>query len=478
MNVRSVINLMGKALVILGLFMILPLLWAFCEQGPDRTAFIFSILITLCSGLLIIWFVPGRGGISHRGSLFIVAGGWLLVSLFGSLPYLLSGVCTTFPDAFFETVSGFTTTGASIFTDVESLPRGIIFWRSLTHWLGGMGIIVFLVALLPGLGVGANWIFRAEVPGAISSKIMPRIKETARILWITYLAMTIIETVLLWCFGMPLFEALCHAFGTVATGGFGIKNQSVGAYPQASIQWVIAIFMFLAGANFVLYYQAIRGRSLRVFWQNEEFRLYTAIVLLAALVVAINTQQLFSGEELVRTSLFQVVSIITTTGYATSDFNIWPYTAQAVLVALMFIGGCSGSTSGSIKVERILLLLKQGVVEVRRTVHPRAVSSPKINGNNISLEMVSSVQQFFFLYIMIFIISGIIMTAMGLDLVTAFTSVATTLGNVGPGLGEVGPAGNFAHIAGQGKIFLSILMLLGRLEIYTVFALFATKSRM
>ncbi|MGI5926833.1 MAG: TrkH family potassium uptake protein [Thermacetogeniaceae bacterium] len=477
MNMRLVINLMGKALVLLGLFMILPLLWALYDQGPDRAAFIISILITLSSGLLITWLVPGDGEIRYRESFVIVTVGWVLASFFGSLPYLLSGVCTSFPDAFFETVSGFTTTGASIFTDVEILPRGIIFWRSLTHWLGGMGIIVFLVALLSNLGAGANRIFQAEAPGAVTSKIMPRISETARILWITYLVMTIIETGLLWYFGMPLFDALCHTFGTVATGGFGIKNQSIGAYHQASIQWVITVFMFLSGANFALYYQALRGRSLKVFWRNEGFRLYTAIVLLAALVVAINTHHLFSGEELIRTSLFQVVSIITTTGYATADFNLWPYTAQAVLVTLMFIGGCSGSTSGSIKVERILLLLKQGVVEIRRMIHPRIVLSSKIEGNHISLELVSNVQQFFFLYITIFVISGIIITAMGVDLVSGFTAVAATLGNVGPGLGEVGPAGNFAHIASMGKILLSVLMLLGRLEIYTVFVLFSARLR-
>ncbi len=477
MNMRLVINLMGKALVLLGLFMILPLLWALYDQGPDRAAFIISILITLSSGLLIIWLVPGGGEIRYKESFVIVTVGWVLASLFGSLPYLLSGVCNTFPDAFFETVSGFTTTGASIFTDVEILPRGIIFWRSLTHWLGGMGIIVFLIALLSNLGVGANRIFRAEAPGAVTSKIMPRISETARILWITYLVMTVIETGLLWYFGMPLFDALCHAFGTVATGGFGIKNKSVGAYPEAAIQWVIIIFMFLSGANFALYYQALKGRSLKVFWQNEEFRLYTAIILLATIVVAINIRHLFSGEELIRTSLFQVVSIITTTGYTTSDFNLWPYAAQAVLVTLMFIGGCSGSTTGSIKVERILLLLKQGLVEIKRMVHPRMVLSPKLEGNHISSELVSNVQQFFFLYIAIFMISVIIITSMGVDLVSGFTAVATTLGNVGPGLGEVGPAGSFAHIASQGKILLSVLMLLGRLEIYTVFALFSAGLR-
>jgi trk system potassium uptake protein TrkH len=474
MNIRLVINLMGKALVLLGLAMILPLLWAVYDQSPDRMAFIYSIVITLISGLVITTAVPQKGEIRYREGFVIVTVGWLLASLYGCLPYLLSGVCSSFPDAFFETVSGFTTTGASIFSNVEGLPRGILFWRSLTHWLGGMGIIVFLVALLSQLGVGANRIFRAEVPGPVTFKIMPRISETAKVLWFTYLVMTIVETVLLLFFGMPLFDSLCHAFGTVATGGFSIKNTSIGFYEQASIQWVITVFTFLSGANFALYYQALRGRSLKAFWRNEEFRFYAGIVLVAIAIMAFNTSSLFSSvEELIRTSAFQVVSIITTTGYSTADFNLWPYMSQALLVMLMFVGGCSGSTSGSIKVGRILILLRQGILEIRKLIHPRAVFSLKIGGKNISNELVSNVMQFFFLYVAIFAVSGIAMTAMGLDLKTSFTSVAATFGNVGPGLGLVGPAGNYSLVPGQGKLLLSFLMLLGRLEIYTVFVMFS-----
>lgn len=473
MNTRLVINLMGKALVFLGLTMVFPLLWAIYDQGPDKAAFIYSIIITLVSGLAVILAVPGKGEIRYREGFAIVTFGWLLVSLYGCLPFLLSGACSSFSDAFFETVSGFTTTGASIFTNVEILPRGIIFWRSLTHWLGGMGIIVFLVALLSHLGVGANRIFRAEVPGPVKSKIMPRISETAKILWFTYLLMTILETGLLWFLGMPLFDSLCNTFGTVATGGFSIKNSGIGFY-QGSIQWVITIFMFLSGANFALYYQAMRGRSLKVFWRNEEFCFYTTIVLAAAFLIAFNTRSLFGGlEELIRSALFQVVSIVTTTGYATTDFNLWPYMSQAILVLLMFVGGCSGSTSGSIKVGRILILLRQGIVEIRKLIHPRAVFSLKVGGKNISGDLVSNVLLFFFFYITIFAVSGVIMTAMGLDLKSAFTSVAATFGNVGPGLGLVGPAGNYALIPNQGKIILSFLMLLGRLEIYTIFVIFS-----
>ena len=473
MNIRLIVNLMGKALTFLGLFMILPLLWALYDQGPVRLAFIISIIITISCGLLIMWLVPEKGEIRYRESFVIVTVGWFLVSLFGSLPFLLSGVCTSFSDAFFESVSGFTTTGATIFTDVEILPRGILFWRSLTLWLGGMGIIVFMVALLSQLGVGANRIFRAEIPG-IATKILPRISETAQVLWITYLVLTLLETGLLWLLGMPLFDAICHSFGTVATGGVTIRNGSIGAYPIESIQWVIILFMFLSGVNFALYYQALRGRSLKTFWRNEEFRLYTAIVLVATVIIAGSTRHLLSGgEELIRTSLFQVVSIINTTGYTTTDLNAWPSMAQAVLITLMFIGGCSGSTSGSIKIGRILVLLKEGVVEIRKLIHPRAVISPKIEGKTISVELVNNIQQFFFLYVIIFVISGIIMTAMGLDLTSAFTSVAASLTNVGTGPGAAGSAVTYADLADQGKFFLSFLMLLGRLEIYTVFIIFS-----
>lgn len=469
MNIRLVINFLGKALVFLGLFKIFPLLWAVFDQGPDRMAFIYSIVITLISGLIITIAVPQKGEIRYREGFAIVTLGWLLVSLYGCLPYLLSGVCSSFPDAFFETVSGFTTTGASIFTNVERLPRGILFWRSLTNWLGGMGIIVFLVALLSHLGVGANRIFRAEVPGPVASKIMPRISETARILWFTYLVMTVLETVFLLILGMPLFDSLCHTFATLATGGFSIKNASIGYYEQASIQWVIIVFMFLSGVNYMLYYQALRGRSINAFWRNEEFRFYLAVVVGAIVLIVFSTSSLFSSmEELVRTSAFQVIAIITTTGYTTSDFSLWPYTAQAILVILMFFGGCSGSTSGSVKVGRILILMKQSVLEIRKMIHLRAVFSLKIGGKKISNDLVSNVAQFFFLYIAIFAVSGIVMTAMGLDLKSAFTSVAATFGNVGPGLGVVGPASNYSMVTSQGKLFLSFLMLLGRLEIYTV----------
>jgi trk system potassium uptake protein TrkH len=365
MNIRLVVNLMGKALVFLGSAMVFPLLWAVYDQGPDTMAFLYSMIITLVSGIIVILAVPQQGEIRYREGFAIVTVGWLIVSLYGCLPYLFSGVCTNFIDAVFESISGFTTTGASIFADVGVLPRGILFWRSLTQWLGGMGIIVFMVALLSHLGVGANRIFRAELPG-LSVKFMPRISETAQILWFTYLGMTVLETGILCILGMPLFDSLCHTFGTMSTGGFNIKNASIGYYDQATIHWVITVFMFLAGTNFALYFQALGRPSLKIFWKNEEFRFYLVAVVSAIVLVVLNNISLFSSiEEMSRVSVFQVVSVITTTGYTSTDINLWPYMSQAVLLISMFIGGCSGSTSGSIKAGRVLILLKQTLLEIK-----------------------------------------------------------------------------------------------------------------
>lgn len=472
MNIRLVVNLMGRCLIFLGLMMVFPLLWAVYYKGPDKTAMVYSIVITLASGLAVVLIAPAKGDIRYREGFAIVTFGWLLASLYGALPYLLSGVCSSFPDAFFESMSGFTTTGASVLTDVEAVPKGILFWRSLTHWLGGMGIIVFLVALLSHLGVGANQMFRAEVPGPVADKIKPRVSEAAKILWLIYLFMTVLETALLWFFGMPLFDALCHTFGTLATGGYSTRNASIGFYDSAAIHWVITIFMFLSGTNFALYYQALRGRSLKSFWRSDEFRCYFSIILVATVITAINIRPLFgAGETLIRTAAFQVVSIITTTGFSTADFNRWSPLAQAILVSLMFIGGCSGSTGGAVKVGRILILLRQGALELKRLIHPRAVLSLKIAGKNVSEGMATNILEFFFFYLAIAGVATIIMAATGLDLVSAFTSVAATLGNVGPGLGIVGPASNYSMVSSFGKVLLSFLMLLGRLEIYTVLVL-------
>lgn len=474
MRIGVVLNSLGRLLIVIGCFMFFPLFWSALYHEPDLPAFFVSAVVTIAAGLLLWRFVKAEEDIRSREGFAIVTCGWLLASFFGALPYLLSGTFDSFADAFFETMSGFTTTGASVLTNIEVLPHGILFWRSLTHWLGGMGIMVLFVALLSQLGVGGMQMFKAEAPGPVAEKLKPRIKETAKILWLTYLLMTVVETVLLWVAGMSLFDALAHTFGTLATGGFSTKNASIGFYQNPLIHWIIILFMFMAGANFGLYYMALKGKSLKTFWRNDEFKLYATIVCSASILVSFILWRTDPTKDIFLTiteAAFQVVSIVTTTGYATADFDQWPMVTRALIVVLMFVGGSAGSTGGSVKVGRILVLFKHSALELRRLIHPRAVLPLKISDKSVDEKIVVNILQFFVLYVIIFLSGWIIMAAMGLDLITALTSVSATLGNVGPGLNQVGPAANYAFIHPLGKYFLSFLMLLGRLEIYTVLVL-------
>jgi trk system potassium uptake protein TrkH len=474
MNYRSIIAALGVVLIIIGLAMILPLIWSLYYGDYDWSAFLFSSIVTMMTGLIAYKATGITRDFRSKEAFAVVSLSWIIASVFGAAPYLLTGTFATFSEAFFETMSGFTTTGASVLTNIEVLPHGVLFWRSLTHWLGGMGIIVLFVAVLSSLGVCGLPMFRAESPGPVAEKIKPRISATAKILWYTYVGLTIAETLILWLLGMPLFDALCHTFGTLATGGFSTKNASIGYYTNPLIHWVIILFMFLSGANFALHYLALKGKNIKTFWRNGEFRLYSFIILL--FISVLTGVLIFSTNQSIETSLrqaaFQVISIMTTTGYATADFDLWPYFAKVLLLMLMFVGGCSGSTGGSIKVGRILILLKQSRIELQRAMHPRAILNAKINGKSISSDMVMNVQQFFFIYIAITAVSVVIMSAMGLDLISAFTSVAATIGNIGPGLGRVGPTQNYSFVPAVGKYYLSFLMLLGRLELFTVLVLF------
>jgi trk system potassium uptake protein TrkH len=371
-------------------------------------------------------------------------------------------------------MSGFTTTGASVLTNIEANPRGILFWRSLTHWLGGMGIIVLSLAILPFLGVGGMQLFKAEVPGPVPEKLTPRIQQTAFLLWAVYVLLSLAETLLLMVAGMNLFDALTHTFGTMATGGFSPKNLSVGFYRSPFVDWIITVFMFLAGANFTLHYFALRGR-LSVFWKDEEFRFYTWITLFGtATVMAIHLagNAYSSAGDALRFSAFQVVSILTTTGFVTADFEKWPAYTQLLLLVLMFVGGCAGSTGGGMKNIRILLLAKQAGAEIRRLLHPRSVIVPRIGGKVVEREAMNSVAVFFVVYMALFVGASLFMAGLGLDLVSAISSVAATLGNIGPGLGIVGPMDNYAAVPQAGKWILSACMLLGRLELFTVLMLF------
>ncbi len=471
MRLSVVFNALGRLMIIVGLAMILPMLWGIYFNEIAAIHFAKAMAISLGLGIAAFLLYSGEDEIRHREGFAIVALGWIAASLVGSLPYVFAGTFPTYIDAFFETMSGFTTTGASVLTDIEVVDKSILMWRSLTQWLGGMGIVVLFVAVLSQLGVGAMQMFKAEAPGPVTERLKPRIKETAKILWLSYLVLSIILLFLLLIAGMGLYDAVNHTFTTMATGGFSTKNASIAAFNPA-IQWIIVVFMFLAGTNFALYYQTLRGRSLRIFWQNEEFKLYLTICILATviLMITIYTPGL-SLEQILRYASFQAVSIITTTGFATADFDLWPPLARTLLFVLMFVGGSAGSTGGSVKIGRILILLKHSILELRRMIHPRAILPLLVNNRPVDNGVIVNVLQFFVLFIGIFLFGWLALAAMGLDFETSASAVAATLGNVGPGLGLVGPSQNFAFLPAEAKLLLSFLMLIGRLEIYTVLVL-------
>lgn len=425
---------------------------------------------------LLLWIANKRleqNSIGKREGYIIVSFSWIIISLFGAIPFLISGVAQNYTDAFFETMSGFTTTGASIFTDIESIPKGILFWRSLTHWIGGMGIIVLSLAILPILGIGGMQLFVAEVPGITPDKLHPRIKQTAKRLWGIYVLLTLVLTILLMFGGMNLFDALCHAFGTLATGGFSTKNDSIAGF-SPYIQYVIIIFMFLAGTNFTLHHFGLKGHLKKV-WDNEEFRNYLYLLVASSVIIAL---ALFfiqgdSAEKSFRDALFQVVSIVTTTGYITTDYLLWPFFAWFLIFLLMFTGSCAGSTGSGIKIVRILLLYKNSLLELKRLIHPQAIIPVRLNRKAIPQSIIFNVLAFFLIYIIIFAFGSLAMSMMGLEFESAVGSVAACISNIGPGLGLVGPVLNFSLVPNPGKWLLSLLMLLGRLELFTVLILFS-----
>ncbi len=402
----------------------------------------------------------------------IVTFGWLAAALFGAVPYWWSGATGSPGDALFESIAGFTTTGASIFPDVEALPRGILFWRSLTQWMGGMGIIVLGIAVLPYLGVGGAQLFRAEVPGITPERLRPRISQTAKLLWLVYALFSATLFLLLLLGGLDAFDAICHTFTTMATGGFSTRNASIGAFRSPYVEYVTSGFMYLAGINFALHYRWLTGRP-RTLWRDDEWRFYSLITIGAVLLI---TWQLWarmgSGLELAfRRALFQVTSIGTTTGFATADYVTWPVVTQVVLLLLMFPGGMVGSTGGGMKTFRLFLILKQGVLELRKHLHPRAVIVSKVGSSPIREDVVVSVAGFVLLYITFFAAGTLALTFFDIDLATAAGAAAASIGNVGPGLGGVGPVENYAWLPGPAKGLCNALMLLGRLELYTVLVL-------
>ncbi len=473
MDYGIVLMILGKLLILESILMTPSLIISIYTRGHDFKALAITILISLVLGVLFSRLKKVRmENITIKEGLAIVSYGWVILSLIGALPLYLSGGVPTYIDAFFETVSGFTTTGATVIEGVEKLPMGVMFWRSFTHWIGGMGILVFTISLLPALGIGGFQIFKAESPGPVAGKIAPKIKDTAKILYTIYFSITIVQVVLLLLGGMNLYDSLVYTFGTVGTGGLATKSASVGYYKSNYIHMVIGVFMVLSGVNFSLYYSIFKGK-----WEeardDEELKLYLIIITIAVLGIMINLLKTsYTSVGLAfKDSFFQVGSIITTTGYSTTDFNLWPTFSKSILFLLMLIGGCAGSTAGGSKVIRVLVLLKLIKREILKIFHPRAVRPIKINGKIMSDETIESINAFMALYIIIFFLSTILITLENVDLVTAASSVAATLGNIGPGLNMVGPASTFAGYSPVAKFYFSILMLLGRLELFTIIAL-------
>jgi trk system potassium uptake protein TrkH len=473
MNTLIVLRILGVLLLCEAVSMLPSILVAIIYGENTILAFGFSILLTAILGWLLFLCKAKRKVVRYKEGFAIVTFGWLLVSLLGALPFIFTGAVPSFIDAFFETISGFTTTGATVISNVEILPKSLLFWRSFTHWLGGMGILVLALAIQPALGVGTFQILKAETPGPILSKLTPRVSNTAKILYTTYLVITLVEIFLLTLGGMSLFDSLVHTFGTLGTGGFSIKNRSIGAYNNVYFELVITIFMIAAGVNFSLYFLAFKKKNLAEIFKNKELKVYSMLIAAYILVITLNINgAVFSSIlESLRHASFQVASIITTTGYATTDFDLWPDLSRALLLSLMFIGPCAGSTGGAIKVIRIYLVFKYVQREVNQLIHPRAVKAINVDHVPVQENVLSSVMAFTVLYFFIFVAATLLITTQKIDLLSSAASVAAALGNIGPSLGLSGPSRTFAPFSAFSKVILSFCMLLGRLEIFTVLSL-------
>ena len=471
---KFILSAFGLALMFESAFMLMCAGISVIYQEPDRNAFLYSFAITLLTGGLC-WLLNRKGEKEalKRESFIVVTAVWVVMSVFGALPYLFSGAIPGFSDAFFETISGFTTTGASVINDIETLPHGILFWRSITHLIGGMGIIVLAVAILPYFGFGGMQLYNAEAAGVVNEKLHPKITRTAKSLWGIYVLLVGLETIFLMLGGMPLFDALCHSFGTIASGGFSTKNDSVAGY-SPYIQYVIIVFMLFAGTNFALFYFLGKG-NWKKFVRNAELKVYLSLVGITSAVIAVTLILLDHAptEESIRAALFQVASIITSTGFVTADYTAWhPYLVFIVFM-LMFSGACVGSTSGGIKLFRHMILFKNTRIEFKKMTHPNAVIPLKIGKKSVSSEVVYKVLAFLMLYAAVCAVGVFSLTLVGMDIESAAGAVATSMGGIGPGLGTVGPVNNFFAVPVAGKWILSFLMLLGRLELFSVLILFS-----
>jgi len=480
--VRSIriFYLIGILLLFLAFSMFLSMLWSLGEQGPDRIAFLLAIIFTTATGGFFYWFFsPSKGReLSIVENFTMVTMAWFVAGIFGALPYHFYGVFEgNYLHAFFESISGFTTTGATLIEDIEILPRGILLWRSFTQWLGGMGIIVLFLAILPRFGFRSMTMFKAEIPGPVAERVVPRVVETARRLWLIYVTLTIIQLLLLMFCGLSFYDSLCHALTTMPTGGFSTYNASIAAFNNPMAEIVIIFFMLFAGINFALYFRLIRG-DLKIF-KNPELRFYLAVIAAGIILVTINTYEFGTGGffAFLRQSAFQVVSITTTTGYATVDFDAWPSFSRLFLLLMMFFGACGGSTGGAMKQARWMLMFKYALRELRQVIHPSAISTVKMGQQHVSDDVLRPVMGFGFLYITLTALATLALAFMGLDFETAFSAVAATIGNVGPGLAGVGPAETYRIIPPAGQFLLIVMMVVGRLEVYTVLVIFLPESR-
>lgn len=472
MNVKMVLNTIGKILIALSFLLLLPTVVSCIYKESCVYSFIISIGISLVLGYALVTLVrPKTTDMYAKEGFTIVSAGWILMSLIGALPFFLSGEIPNYVDAVFETVSGFTTTGASILNNVEALSHGLLFWRSFTHWIGGMGVLVFVMAVSPSSSDRSLHIMRAEMPGPIVGKLVPKAKETAKILYIIYIVLTLVELIMLLLGGLSLFESSALSFGTAGTGGFSIKSSGIAEY-SSYVQWVITAFMLIFGINFNLYFLILIKRFKAAICSSELW-VYLTIVFASTALITVNISDSFNSiTEAIKHSAFQVSSIMTTTGYATNDFNAWPSFAKAVLVLLMFIGGCAGSTAGGLKVSRVIILFKSIKREFGKLLHPRSVSAVKFEGKTLENSMISGIANYLSIYIICLLVLFLMLSLNGLDFETNFTAATACFNNVGPGMSLVGPYGNYDCFTLFSKSMLSFAMLLGRLEIFPLLLLF------
>ena len=477
MNRKMILHTVGKMILAEGLFLLLPAVVAliYGEFTPFLSLMSTVAIALTLGGIAVFGIKPKTNLIYAKEGFFIVSASWIFISVIGALPFTFSGEIPNYIDALFETVSGFTTTGASILHDVESMSRSLLFWRSFTHWIGGMGILVFVMAIIPNMSERSIHILRAEAPGPEVGKLVPRIKDTAKILYLIYVALTALQIVLLLCGGMSPFESVVHAFGTAGTGGFGVRADSIASY-SPYLQWVITVFMLIFAINFNLFY-LILIRKFRTALKSRELWVFGGIVAVSVLLISLNVRSQYGTvEETVRHSAFQVSSIISTTGFATENYDLWPTFAKGLLLMLTFVGGCAGSTAGGIKVSRFVIVAKQLRREIQRLLHPRAVKSLRFEGRPLEEQTIRGVLSYFAVYLFCFGAIFLLIAWESFDLETTFSAVAATFNNVGPGLGAVGPAANFAAFSPFSKIVLTAAMLLGRLEIFPLIIFFTPSA--